>query len=212
MPIRLASAEGLLQRELGAAADCEAIRDGILGQPVNSATTIAFLAAAIVVGRHPDRRLVAWGLAATGAGSWLFHGPMVPGSTWAHDVGLAWLLVIVAADQTRWSRWAGLPALAGLSVVLTVAPAVSEAGFVVLSAAAVGGVLWRDRSRATIVAMALLGIAAAVGRLSATGNPLCRPESWLQGHGFWHLASAAAVTLWAVLGRRPRRSPRRELA
>jgi hypothetical protein len=59
--------------------------------------------------------------------------------------------------------------------------------------------LSRPGWRSAVPPILLLGFAAIVGRLSATGGPLCRPESLLQGHGFWHLAAAIAVTWWALL-------------
>jgi len=36
---------------------------------------------------------------------------------------------------------------------------------------------------------------ALVWQQSRTGTSLCHPESWMQGHAFWHLSSAAAVWL-----------------
>jgi hypothetical protein len=44
----------------------------------------------------------------------------------------------------------------------------------------------------------LLGTVAIMGRLGATGNPLCNPESIWQPHGLWHIGAATAVTWWAV--------------
>ncbi|HLF43892.1 MAG TPA: hypothetical protein VJA46_10265, partial [Acidimicrobiia bacterium] len=81
---------------MGAAADCESIGVGLLRQPVNSLTTLAFAVAGIVVmTRRPERLWVGIALIATGIGSFLFHGPMPGGSEWAHDVTLAWLLLVV---------------------------------------------------------------------------------------------------------------------
>lgn len=44
----------------------------------------------------------------------------------------------------------------------------------------------------------VLATVAVIGRLGATGNPLCDPSSPWQPHGLWHLGSAAAVTWWAL--------------
>jgi hypothetical protein len=41
-------------------------------------------------------------------------------------------------------------------------------------------------------------VGAVVGTLSRTGWPLCNPDSIWQGHGFWHVASAAALAIWAL--------------
>ena len=45
---------------------------------------------------------------------------------------------------------------------------------------------------------------AVVGRLGATGGPLCDPGSWLQPHGLWHISAAAALGWWAVAAPRVR--------
>lgn len=181
---------------MGAAADCEVIAGGIFGQPANTLTTLAFLLAGIVVivGR-PRAGWVGAGLVATGLGSLLFHGPMPPGSEWAHDVSLAWLLGLVAGIGTRWERHSRIPALILLGVVFAEIPSASDPIAAVLSVVAVASLLLRDR-RAALGPLLLLGAVAVVGRLGATGGPLCDPDSWLQPHGLWHLGSAGAVLWW----------------
>lgn len=49
----------------------------------------------------------------------------------------------------------------------------------------------------------LLAVVAIIGRLGATGNPLCDPGSPWQPHGLWHLGSAVAVTWWALDHEKP---------
>jgi len=44
----------------------------------------------------------------------------------------------------------------------------------------------------------LLVSGAVVFALSRTGGPLCRPESLLQGHALWHLATAGALAAWGI--------------
>ena len=46
--------------------------------------------------------------------------------------------------------------------------------------------------------LALLALVAVIGRLGATGNPLCDPSSLWQPHGLWHIGAAVAVAWWAV--------------
>ena len=184
---------------MGAAADCELIGSGLLGQPVNALTTIAFVAAGIVILiLRPDRAWIGMASIATGVGSFLFHGPMTPGSEWAHDVTLAWLLLTVAIDPLpRKSRWA-LTGFAVLGVLFAVAPGVADPVAVALAVLAIASALRQDHSRSTIGALAVLGIAAVIGRLGATGGPFCDPDSLLQPHGLWHVAAAAALGWWAV--------------
>ncbi|HSJ82182.1 MAG TPA: hypothetical protein VLA91_00045 [Acidimicrobiia bacterium] len=184
---------------MGAAADCETIGAGFLGQPVNTLTTLAFVVAGVVlVGLRPDRRWVGIGLVATGVGSFLFHGPMPPGSEWAHDVTLAWLIALVAGIGSRWERLTHLPTLLALAVVFAIVPVVADPVAVVMTGLALLTVLRRDRSRTVLAPLLLLAAVAVYGRLGATGGPLCDPGSVLQSHGVWHVGSALAVAWWAV--------------
>ena len=47
-------------------------------------------------------------------------------------------------------------------------------------------------------AIASLVVGGVVFALSRTGGPLCQPDSLIQGHGLWHLLTAAALGLWAL--------------
>jgi hypothetical protein len=190
---------------VGAAADCELIGSGFLGQPVNALTTVAFVVAGIVIlTMRPDRTWIGVASIATGLGSFLFHGPMPPGSEWAHDLTLAWLLLTVAIDPLpHRSRWA-LLGLGVLGVLFAVAPGVADPVAVALALLAIASALRQDRSPSTIGALTLLGVSAVIGRLGATGGALCDPESLLQPHGLWHVSAAAALGWWAVTGTRVR--------
>ncbi len=184
---------------MGAAADCELIGPGLLGQPVNSLTTVAFLiAGSLILASRPDRRWVGAAAIATGIGSFLFHGPMPPGSEWAHDVTLAWLLFVVALDAfPRRSRWAVIGLIA-LGALFAAAPDAADAVAVILAIVAFASVLRQDRSASTIGSLCLLLASAIIGRLGATGGPLCDAASVLQPHGLWHVSAAVAVAWWAL--------------
>jgi hypothetical protein len=164
--------------------DCERIGSGVLTQPVNAVSSLAYVAAAaavLVPARETAgaRRVVltayAASLAAVGLGSLAYHGPQPAWAGRAHDasIGVALMLALVVATMApaaqRWRRPAGK--LFG--------------GLVVLAA-----------------------LAYAAGR---TGSPLCAPDSPLQPHAIWHLLSAAsAVTLAEISGTSHAR-PRSEL-
>ena len=184
---------------MGAAADCETIGAGLLGQPVNSLTTIAFLVAgAVLIRLRPDRKWVGIGLAATGLGSFLFHGPMPAGSEWAHDVTLAWLITIVAGLDSRWERLTRLPALFALAGVFALFPGLADPIAVTIATVAVLTILRRDRSRPVLAPLLVLAVVAVYGRLGATGGPLCDPGSVFQPHAVWHLG-AALTGVWLAL-------------
>lgn len=183
---------------MGAAADCELIGPGFFGQPVNSVTSIAFAVAGVILWQRPRLRWIAGGLVATGIGSFLFHGPMPAGSQWAHDVSLAWLIVLVAGLGQTWEKWTKLPALSGLGVGFALLPVVADPTAVLATAFALLVILRRDRSLRTIAPLTLLAIAAVLGRLGATGGPWCEPGSVFQWHAIWHIAAAVAVAWWAL--------------
>ena len=133
---------------MGAAADCEAIGVGFLGQPINALTTLGFvLAGIIVIVRRRDGGWIGIGLIATGIGSFLFHGPMPPGNEWAHDVTLAWLVTMVAGWGSRWERFTHLPALAVIGLFFAVFPVIADPFAVVMTVVAVISILRRDRTR-----------------------------------------------------------------
>ncbi len=85
--------------------DCERIRPGTVAQPSNTATSLAFVAAAEAVRRasaRPDahrHEALAYGglLALVGAGSVAFHGPQPRGAQVLHDAPIAGLLVVTVA-------------------------------------------------------------------------------------------------------------------
>ena len=161
---------------MGAEADCELIQTGIFGQPVNTLTTAAFVVGGFLVLRRRTVRWVGMGLIATGIGSFLFHGPMPGGSEWAHDVSLAWLVLLVAGVGRQWEQLTRLPGLAVLGALFWLVPMAGDPTAVVLTAATIVLLLQRDRSMATVGPMALLGASAIFGRLGATGWPLC--DNW----------------------------------
>lgn len=187
---------------MGALRDCETIVGSFLGQPVNSITTLAFVVAGVVVLTSTELGWVGWALTATGVGSFLFHGPMPPFAEWAHDVTLAWLLLVVAGVGLRREVWTRLPGLIALGAFLAVVPSLGDPLGAGLAGVAIGVLIVRDRSLSTLDPIALLAVVAVVGRLGATGGPLCDPDSILQPHALWHLGSAATVAWWAVGHRR----------
>jgi hypothetical protein len=172
------------------AGDCERLHDGLIAQPVNTATALAYVAVgAWVVGRGlragpdgrpgPDRRSVAFGLAvaAAGVGSADYHGLGSPAARPLHDGGLYLVVGFVAATEA--TRLARRPPPGARRPAWT--PARRTAYRAALVAAAAGAACWW------------------AGR---TASPWCRPDSLLQTHAAWHLLGAAAVAAWAyaVLG------------
>ena len=181
---------------MGALQDCEAVH-AFVGQPVNSVTSLAFVAGGVLIIIRSPMTWVGVASITTGIGSFLFHGPMPPYGEWVHDLTLAWLLLVVAAQGRSWERWAHIP---GLIVVgaLALIPGAADLAGVGLAALAIILLLLSDRTMSTLGPLALLVTVAIIGRLGSTGGRLCDPSSIWQPHGLWHVGAATAVTWWAL--------------
>jgi hypothetical protein len=181
----------------GAAVDCELIGAGFWGQPVNTATCLAFLIGAAYIWRKRRDPAMSLLVALVGLGSIAFHGPMPPGGEFLHDVTIVWVLAwVILVETGRTSRWA-LIFLAG--AVLSAIPVVANPSQALL-AVGVGVVQIRSRDQRPLrlLTLGLLLGGAVFGRLSASGGPFCDPDSLWQGHGLWHIIAALALTIWAV--------------
>lgn len=77
-----------------AASDCERVRPGFFGQPMNTVSSLSFVAAAVPVAKRGGAwRWVAAALAFEGVGSVAYHGPGGRVAKFAHDVGLLGLVL-----------------------------------------------------------------------------------------------------------------------
>jgi hypothetical protein len=212
------------------AGDCERLRDGLVAQPVNTASALAYLLAAAWLARRgarldaaSRRETLAFGLAvaAAGVGSVDFHGPGSPAARWLHDAGLCAAVSFVAVhDLARLAgtrrgvvpAWAAAAGAGGVLLALAPGAGAAVAGGLGLAVAA-GEVAgrgrragWSPRRRAVWRAgVAALAVGAACWWLGRTGGPLCDPDSPLQPHAAWHLLTAAALAAWAdaTLGATP---------
>jgi hypothetical protein len=209
--------------------DCETWRPGLLHQPVNALSSLAFTVAGVWVAIRTradgaDRvggAVYAGALIGNGVGSFLYHGPGWPGSAFVHDVAIPAAVLFIAVEDVALLRgWTarrrsavyalGLGA-AGLvlAVVPTAAVAVSAAAAV--SAVAAEVTVARRApgaaARPPVSVAVVLGAAALAALAGRTGSPLCRPDGLLQGHALWHVLAAAALLGWDRV-RRTRRAGR----
>jgi hypothetical protein len=91
------------------AGDCERLHDGLIAQPVNTASALAYVAVGAWLA---GRRRVGFGLAvaAAGIGSVDYHGPGSPAARLLHDGGLYAVVGLVAWHEVgRRRRRARLP-------------------------------------------------------------------------------------------------------
>ena len=94
----------------GAEGDCEAIRPGLIGQPANTVSSLALVAAAIPIARsarrrrQPAWRAVALASALEGLGSVAYHGPGGRSAKVLHDAGLVALAATLGVAVGREGR------------------------------------------------------------------------------------------------------------
>jgi heme A synthase len=209
--------------------DCELIDAGdFLAQPVNSLTSLAYVAFGIwVISRCKSRSELGrftptvFGLllVAVGIGSVAFHGPQPVGARFLHDFPIALaLLFIVSVDLIRLGvlgeRKAVRMSLAVAAIVALVTAGAPDIALL-LSAPLIGGaviaevMVYRrvDRrqpgSRRVLARRgAMVGVLAVAGVLNLLGRTdgaLCDPDSVLQLHGLWHVLTALIFGLWAAV-------------
>lgn len=201
--------------------DGERVRAGVVAQPANAASSIAYLAAGAWLWRrrrHGEvpalRGAVAAALVADGVGGVGFHGPGDRASRWVHDVGLLTTVAALGAvDLVRAGRLThrgGIGALAGVAggaaVVVGVRPGSTNLLSAALGGAAAAAQVMSARRgpradrRAVRLRAAAAGLAATgalVNVASRPGGPWSRPDARLQGHAAWHVLTAAALAAWA---------------
>ena len=197
--------------------DCEAIGSGILAQPVNAVSSLAFSVFGLVIlfsmsrfkgPERVNRLIIGILMIATGVGSVLFHGPQGAASHFLHDVTILLTMTAIVtmnvAGIKRWSEQRVWLILGGMAVVISVVLLIWPSSTNVVAGVALVVLVVQDvalhRSRSirtgwwimAIVAMAVALLFFVVGR---TGGPLCDSSSLFQGHALWHILSATA--LWA---------------
>lgn len=216
--------------------DCEHIGQGLLGQPVNTLSSLAYVVAgallfwrAVTLGGPRARVMLtfyALTVVGVGVGSAVFHGPMPEWGRFAHDLSIAAVLAFIIGSGVAVARGApvstSLIVFGGLvgasAIVLAVSPDTSNALDAVLVVGAVGAEVAAARSpsgrdvgygRLWIVGTAALAIGAVLNALGRTDAPLCDPDSLIQLHALWHVLTAFVLWAygWTVLG--PREQARR---
>jgi hypothetical protein len=117
-----------------AVSDCERIRPGLIGQPMNTISSLAFVAAAVPIARRARRAgSLAWtGVAAAAAlegfGSVAYHGPGGRAGKAVHDVGLVALFTTIAAARLREAQRRPRPGALALGAAAVVLHTLSRTG------------------------------------------------------------------------------------
>jgi hypothetical protein len=214
--------------------DCEHIGQGLLAQPANTLSSLAYvLAGVLLLGRaataRPGARMApavyAMTVIGVGVGSAAFHGPMPAWGRFGHDLSIAAVLAFVIGYDVALAR--GATANAGVAmfvaitgvcgVVLAVSPDAANALDALLVAGAVVAEIGASRSavgRATadrrlwILIVGVVAIGALLNALGRTDAPLCEPDSPVQLHALWHVLTAFVLWLYGSAGLGPREQAR----
>jgi 1-acyl-sn-glycerol-3-phosphate acyltransferase len=205
-----------------AASDCEGIGSGLIAQPFNTVTSLAYVVAGvwIIVRRrvwHLDRSATVFGVlvAACGVGSVAYHAAADARGRWLHDLSLLTALAFVAGWHVALLRRNGAAsagvvataaaavALVVMGVVLVIEPDATNGVLVVLVVVAlVASVIGRIRTRtrpawSDLPFIAVAAAAALAFVLGRTNSPVCDEDSIFQFHGIWHIATAVLALVWA---------------
>lgn len=198
-----------------AASDCERCRPGLVAQPVNTASSLAYVVAGAAMARDARRRprrrrseaAVGWATVAAGLGSVAYHGPGGRLGRRAHDASLLatlGLLTVADVELLRGGREVPPAVLwvVGAAAVVASHPArsmeVQALAGLAAGAAEVARVARHPAGehgpwprRAELPVFVVGAVAHLTGR---TGGPACCPDSVVQPHAVWHVLTAA--TLW----------------
>ncbi len=210
--------------------DCELRDDWLLEQDVNAWSSLAYVAAGLVLAWEVRRARLpraVYGLAAIsvaeGFGSLLYHGAASDFGQFLHDVPLIGALAFVAGWHVgRLRGRADAGSLVGLATGIAVSAAVwafapdatNIAVGVSVAVIVVASLIARRRSMTAVWSWPLLGLGAvAIGMwaLGTPGSPACDADSWLQPHGLWHVLTAIVAIAWvdrAYAAADPDRAPR----
>lgn len=199
-----------------ATTDCELRDDWLLEQDVNAWTSLAYVAAGVVLAWEVrQRRLppavlaLALVAAAEGIGSFVYHGAAGDIGQFLHDVPLIGALGYVAGWHVgRLRSVADRGAVVGTVIGLVVAAvmwaitpgAVNVAVAVAVVVIVAASWLARRRRLAKVWSgpvLALGVIAIAFWAIGTPGSPACNADSWLQPHGVWHVLTAVLLLAWA---------------
>ncbi len=182
--------------------DCEALHDGLIGQPVNAVTAFAFLVAAGAVYRRS--KFLSFALAVLTAGSFSFHSDQNSVFGWLDGLGVLLVLWAVVEHRLDGERspqvWA---AVAAVVAVLAI-PGLAGAAPVLLGGVIAATVVIRTTDPKWVAGIGILGaVAVGIYILGRNGAPLCDPDSLIQPHAIWHVLAAATVVL---IGHAPKRT------
>jgi hypothetical protein len=179
--------------------DCERVVGQGLAQSANATSSLAVVAAGILLfdGSFRGRSLLGLGAMAAGTGSAIFHGTFTDLGATLDGLGVAALIATIAAISIS-RQMAPRPGLAFTAVLAPAAAMTFTDGPVILwlalaLVAALGVELRDGRSRPLVLAIGMAAFGFGAWVLGQSSSPLCEPNSWFQFHALWHLAAAGSL-------------------
>jgi hypothetical protein len=195
--------------------DCERRDDWFFEQDVNAWSSLAYVAAGVVLLVELTRRrlpaamfALAIALVAEGVGSLLYHGAAGDVSQFLHDVPLIGALGFVAGwhvgrlfDAADRGSLAGMAiGVVGAGVLWAIAPGATNATVVMaVVIIVVASLAARRRHLAGVWSVPLLAlgaVAVAMWALGSVDSPTCDPDAWYQPHALWHVLTALIALAW----------------
>lgn len=156
-------------------------------------------------------------MAATGIGSFLYHGPQSAAAGLLHDItflAMLWFLILMNPASpygvSRHHAWIALVVATVVGLVILVATPTSTNLLTVISIAALiaSGVLMHRigniNGRWYAAAVLLIAASLVVNLLGRSGAATCDPQSLIQFHALWHILSATALGAYFVATTAPR--------
>jgi hypothetical protein len=173
--------------------DCEHIGQGFIGQPVNTFSSLAYVAVGALLlwralrGQSTSGAVLmvyATTVVAIGFGSFVFHGPMPSWGRFVHDVPIAAVLAFVIGYDVALVRDTGVRAAFGAFALL-------------LGASALVLAVWPD---ATNPLDAVLVVGAVIAEVAVARSPtrVAAGRSFVREPGVW-IIGAAVLAIGAVL-------------
>lgn len=198
--------------------DCEDVRNGAVGQPINAASSVALVVVGLAVLARSDvyrpsrrdlildLRVLGAAVVLAGVGSAALHITVTAWGAWLDGVAVDAVLLAILAVEARRLLGAGRPALLWLGSTALDAllrGILDGGGGRILTGVLVATVIVSQiaslRMRRRDLRLLWWASAAVAGgfllRSLAADGAWCRPGSLLQGHAVWHLAAALGLLL-----------------
>ncbi len=189
---------------------CEHIGDGLLKQPINAISSLAFVLVGFLMisRRRPELNLLALAAIITGLGSAFYHASLSFAGQFFDVLGMHMVAIFMIVYAFRFNKrlgfsktlWIFTVATVLLGVILWTAPESRRylfAGLIIIGILLELLLAVRKKSlncKYLISGILVMAIGQLIWQLDNSGV-VCYPDSLFQGHGLWHILGAIALYL-----------------